>query len=91
MAGPYQPRLSQYPKSRPKKHIRRFQSSWFNSFPSWLEYSPIKDVAFCLPCYFFNIPSAHPICNAYIVNGFNVWRRLKMGKIVPSLIMWEMI
>lgn len=44
MAGPYQPRLSEYPKSGPEKHRRRFQSSW-----------------------------------------------LKMGKIVPSLIMWERI
>ncbi|XP_052295941.1 uncharacterized protein LOC107178787 isoform X4 [Citrus sinensis] len=80
MAGPYQPRLSEYPKSGPEKHRRRFQSSWFDSFPSWLEYSPIKDAAFCLPCYLFNTPSAHPKCKAYTVNGFNVWRKVKDGK-----------
>ncbi|KAH9697196.1 TTF-type domain-containing protein [Citrus sinensis] len=79
MAGPYQPRLSEYPKSGPEKHLRCFQSSWFDSFPSWLEYSPIKDAAFCLPCYLFNTPSAHPKCNAYTVNGFNVWRKVKDG------------
>ncbi|KAH9647563.1 TTF-type domain-containing protein [Citrus sinensis] len=80
MAGPYQPRISEYPKSGPEKHRRRFQSSWFDSFPSWLEYSPIKDAAFCLPCYLFNTPSAHPKCKAYTVNGFNVWRKVKDGK-----------
>ncbi|KAL9410696.1 hypothetical protein AB3S75_044466 [Citrus x aurantiifolia] len=80
MAGPYQPRLSEYPKSGPEKHRRRFQSSWFDSFPSWLEYSPIKDAAFCLPCYLFNTPSAHPKCKAYTVNGFNIWRKVKDGK-----------
>ncbi|XP_024042864.1 zinc finger MYM-type protein 1 [Citrus clementina] len=85
MAGPYQPRLSEYPKSGPEKYLRRFQSSWFDSFPSWLEYSPIKDAAFCLPCYLFNTPFAHPKYNAYTVNGFNVWRNVKDGKICAFL------
>ncbi|KAH9747461.1 DUF4371 domain-containing protein [Citrus sinensis] len=49
MSGPYQPRLPEYPKSGSEKHPRRFQSLWFDSFPSWLEYSPTKDAAFCLP------------------------------------------
>ena len=71
MVGPYQPRLSKYPKYGLEKHPRRFQSSWFDSFPSRLEYSPVNDAVFCLPCYLFNTPSAYPKCNAYIVNGFN--------------------
>lgn len=51
-AGPYQIILSKYPKSK-EKHPRSFQSSWFKLFPSWLEYSPEKDAAFCLPYYLF--------------------------------------
>ncbi|ESR33438.1 hypothetical protein CICLE_v10006921mg, partial [Citrus x clementina] len=85
MVGPYQPRLSKYPKYGPEKHPRRFQSSWFNSFPSWLEYSPIKDAAFCPPCYLFNTQSAHPKCDAYTINGFNGWRKVKDGKICAFL------
>ncbi|ESR55520.1 hypothetical protein CICLE_v10024402mg, partial [Citrus x clementina] len=42
MSGPYQPRLPEYPKSGSEKHPRRFQSLWFDSFPSWLAYSPTK-------------------------------------------------
>ena len=51
--GPYQPILSKYPKSGPVTHSRSFQHSWFKLFPSWLEYSPEKDVTFCLPCFLF--------------------------------------
>ncbi|XP_028062902.1 uncharacterized protein LOC114266213 [Camellia sinensis] len=45
-AGPYQPILLKYPKSRSTTHLRSFQPSWFKLFPSWLEYSPSKDQAF---------------------------------------------
>ncbi|ESR61733.1 hypothetical protein CICLE_v10018151mg, partial [Citrus x clementina] len=54
-----------------EKHPRRFQSTWFDSFPSWLEYSPTKDAAFCLPCYLFNTPFAQSKYTTYIVDGFN--------------------
>jgi len=47
IAGPCQPYLSEssYPFSK-EKHSRRFQSSWFKEFSSWLEYSPHIDVDF---------------------------------------------
>ena len=54
MAGPFQPILHKYPLSGDKNHARRFQSSWFNKFPTWLEYSPTKDAAFCLHCFVFS-------------------------------------
>ncbi|KAL4281097.1 hypothetical protein GQ457_03G018700 [Hibiscus cannabinus] len=50
-AGPYQIHLSRYPFSQEKHHMW-FQYSWFAQLSSWLEYSPTKDVAYCLPCYF---------------------------------------
>ncbi|CAN6571081.1 unnamed protein product [Malus baccata var. baccata] len=32
---------------------RRFNPAWFDDFPTWLEYSVEKYVAFCLCCYLF--------------------------------------
>ena len=55
--GPFQPHLQEYEKSGLEGHLCRFQYTWFKLFPSWLEYSPTKDVAFCLPCFLFNRPS----------------------------------
>ncbi|KAG7943871.1 hypothetical protein I3843_15G068000 [Carya illinoinensis] len=56
--GPYQIRLSKYPFSGSEKHPRRFQASWFVQFGSWLEYSPSKDAAYCLPCYLFTMKTS---------------------------------
>lgn len=72
-------------------HPLHFQSSWFDSFPFWLEYSPLKDAAFYLSCFLFKTPSKQSNCTAYTVDGFNCWRKVKNGRIVPSLIMGEMI
>ena len=53
-AGPYQFLMDNYPLSGKTDHQRRFQPDWFKVFPNWLEYSPAKDAAFCLPCFLFN-------------------------------------
>jgi hypothetical protein len=66
----FQPTLSAYKKSGPEKHRRSFQESWYNLFPKWLEYSPAKDAAFCLPCFLFHKPSGNPGKNAFTVDGF---------------------
>jgi len=59
--GPYQMRLENYPLSGKDDHPRRFQYTWFSLFPSWLEYSPLKDATYCLPCYLFSKkPSGRP-------------------------------
>jgi hypothetical protein len=55
-AGPYRwvpSSSSEYPFSDNEKNRRRFQSSWYTIF-DWLEYSSVKDVAYCLPCYIFS-------------------------------------
>lgn len=31
---------------------RKFKENWYEEF-SWLEYSPVKDAAFCFPCRMF--------------------------------------
>jgi hypothetical protein len=56
-AGPYRPSVSNYPKPGKQNHFRSFQPSWYNLFPSWLEYSREKDTTFCLPYFLFNKPS----------------------------------
>ena len=37
-----------YPLSGIENHPRWFQHTWFSMFPSWLEYSSLEDVAYCL-------------------------------------------
>ncbi|KAK1402397.1 Zinc finger MYM-type protein [Heracleum sosnowskyi] len=46
--GPYQPKP---PPNQTFKvtNKQRFVTAWYKLFPNWLEYSPIKDHAFCPP------------------------------------------
>jgi len=52
--GSYQMHLENYLLSGKDHYPRRFQNTWFNLFSLWLEYSPLKDVAYCLSCYLFS-------------------------------------
>ena len=56
--GPYQPRFKKFKKF---EKGRSFQGSWYEDdrFKPWLEYSPKKDSAFCLPCFLFHKPTRH--------------------------------
>jgi len=66
--GPYQMHLKNYPLSGKDDHPRRFQYTWFSLFPSWLEYLPLKDATYCLPCYLFSKkPSERPDSDVFIV------------------------
>ncbi|XP_059627110.1 uncharacterized protein LOC132269904 [Cornus florida] len=79
-AKAYQIPLSEYPLSGSEKHPRRFQSSWFKLFPTWLEYSPSKDAAFCLPCFLFGAkPTGCPRTNAFTSEGFRSWKKVNDG------------
>jgi hypothetical protein len=61
------------------KNHRRFQSSWNKMF-NWLEYSPIKDAAYCLPCYLFGKkPTGRPGANAFTIEGFRNWKKVNDG------------
>lgn len=79
-AGPYHVVLSKYPASGPEDHPRRFQSSWYVKFSSWLEYSPSKDAAFCLPCFLFVMPNGRPASTTFTVHGFRNWKKVNDGK-----------
>ncbi|XP_061372803.1 uncharacterized protein LOC133315239 [Gastrolobium bilobum] len=80
--GPFQCNLQNYPFSGPERNRRHFCSSWFDLFPSWLEYSPSKDAAFCLPCYLFSKPggSGRVGLNTFVVEGFRNWKKVNEGE-----------
>ncbi|KAL4639681.1 hypothetical protein ACB092_03G235900 [Castanea dentata] len=77
--GPYQPRFKKFLKS---KKGRSFQGSWYEDdrFKPWLEYSPKKDAAFCLLCFLFHKPTGHDGQNAFTVNGFKNWKKVRNGE-----------
>ncbi|XP_004488955.2 uncharacterized protein [Cicer arietinum] len=84
--GPYQINLKEYPLSGNEVHPRRFQYAWFNIFSSWLEYSPSKDAAYCLPCYLFSKrPTGRPGSDVFIGTGFRNWKKVKNGKFCAFL------
>ncbi|XP_016195632.1 uncharacterized protein LOC107636648 [Arachis ipaensis] len=76
-AGPNQPILDNYPFSSDTSRHRRFQASWFELYPSWLEYSIEDDAVYYLPCYLFAIESSiNTGSNAFIENDFRNWKKL---------------
>ena len=62
--GPFWYTSDKYPSTN-ENHPRSFCSSWFDMFPSWSEYSPKKDVVYCLVCYLTSKPTAHD--NPFVV------------------------
>ncbi|KAH9768364.1 TTF-type domain-containing protein [Citrus sinensis] len=83
--GPYQPKLRDYPLTNDGMQERRFQYHWFKKFP-WLEYSEVKDSAFCFPCFLFDeIPSNNP---KFVIEGFSSWKRVNNGKQKSPFLHW---
>ena len=83
--GAFQPKLhkDQYPHTDYKSQHRRFQASWFNSWP-WLEYSVSKDAAFCFPCYLFESDTSAQ--HTFTIDGFRNWKRVNDNERCPLLI-----
>ncbi|XP_012833666.1 PREDICTED: zinc finger MYM-type protein 1-like [Erythranthe guttata] len=79
--GPYQFYLPEYPYSGNEGNRRRFQYAWFSKFPAWLEYSPTKDAAYCLPCFIFaSETNVRFGANTFMVEGFRNWKKVNEGK-----------
>nr|QIA97944.1 hypothetical protein AP_R.00g000410-v1.0.a3 [Amaranthus palmeri] len=77
---PYQPILQSYPFDKlDSKTRRRFQSSWFDSFKDWLEYSPAQDAAFCLKCYLCS-EKPNPRTDTFTRKGYKNWKKVNDGK-----------
>lgn len=68
-----QKKLKTYPKNRDN---RCFNPSWFNLY-SWLEYSPLKDAAFCYACRHHGKGAE----TSFTSTGFSNWKcALSKGK-----------
>ena len=63
--GSYQMHPENYSLSGKNDHPTRFQYTWFNLFPSWLEYSPLKDATYCLMCYLFSKNQANDLTQMF--------------------------
>ena len=69
--GSHQPKNIDYPYNDDTHH-RWFQPSWFKSHKDWLEYSPLTDAIYCLPCNLFSKkPIGRPGSDVFISTGFN--------------------
>ncbi|KAL0012916.1 hypothetical protein SO802_008024 [Lithocarpus litseifolius] len=79
--GPYQPKLDEYKKTKFGRHSRKFKHSWFaiKEFSTWLEYSPSKDAAFCLPCLLFDKPTGNSGSHVFTKDGFRNWKKVNDG------------
>ncbi|XP_071933861.1 uncharacterized protein [Coffea arabica] len=56
-----------------------FVALGFELFPSWLEYSPSIDATFCLSCYLFSKPNGRVQLSAFVLGGFNNWKKVNNG------------
>jgi Domain of unknown function (DUF4371)/hAT family C-terminal dimerisation region len=79
--APVQPRLPQasYPQSVFGKYPRRFNPLWFNG-REWLEYSCIRDAAFCFACNKFYGLGGHKIHQSefeatWTMKGYKNWKK----------------
>jgi hypothetical protein len=46
----------------------------------WLEYSEVKDVAYCLPCFLFGkMPKWWFGGNTFTIEGFHNWKKVNNG------------
>ncbi|GJS50093.1 zinc finger MYM-type protein 1-like protein [Tanacetum coccineum] len=79
--GPFQIHLKTYLAKGSPMRPRRFQYSWFDIFPNWLEYSPTRNAAYCFVCYLFSdSPNVRNGSDAFIVKGFDNWKKVNDGK-----------
>ncbi|XP_028113908.1 zinc finger MYM-type protein 1-like [Camellia sinensis] len=74
--GSYQPNNHPFEE----KNGHRFLASWNKLFPDWLEYSPTKHCAFCLPCYLFTKPNGRTTSSAFISDEFSSWKKVNSEK-----------
>ncbi|XP_021762668.1 zinc finger MYM-type protein 1-like [Chenopodium quinoa] len=72
---PCQPKDHVFPQTLfgPNKK-RRFCVKWFDTWPTWLEYSVEKDAAFCFICYLFKDGNTAGV-DAFVNGGFRSWNR----------------
>ena len=76
LRGPRQPRQHNFPQKDFPGLLRRFNPSWFDKYGTWLEYSILKDAAFCLYCYLFKSDIGDQGGeDAFVGVGFTNWKK----------------
>ncbi|ESR44381.1 hypothetical protein CICLE_v10013598mg [Citrus x clementina] len=74
--GPCQPKTHNFPLRHFGKQSRRFNSSWFDKYGNWLEYSIAKDATFCLCCYLFKPEIGEQAGGeSFTKHGFTNWKK----------------
>ena len=73
--------LNQMSTTKFGRHYHKFKPSWFaiEEFSPWLEYSPSKDVAFCLPCFLFDKPTRNSGSHVFTKDGFRNQKKVNDG------------
>lgn len=71
--GPCQPRIHAFPSTRMGNKDRRFCVSWYDEYPTWLEYSVAKDAVFCFYCYLFSSSDC-----SFLNDGFSNWKKKEL-------------
>lgn len=73
MLGPHQPKLNFYPK----RETYRFNPSWYAEYPH-LEYSTVKDAAYCFVCCLFPDVAGRQKSKGYWNEiGVTGWKKMK--------------
>ncbi|XP_024042885.1 zinc finger MYM-type protein 1-like [Citrus clementina] len=79
--GPFQPQSHDFPTRLLGEKSRRFVRSWFDNYLDWLEYSIVKDAAFCLYCYVFREENgSQGVGPCFTGEGFRNWKKKEMSR-----------
>ena len=74
--GPCQLRGHEFPYTMIGGKSRRFNTTWFDQYGGWLEYSVKADKVFCLCCYLFRDHFGRQGgSDAFVVDGFHNWKK----------------
>lgn len=70
---PMQPSLASFPTHQIANRLRSFKASWYANHP-WLEYSAMKDAAYCFCCRHFPQPNKASE-TAFVSSGYRQWKK----------------
>ena len=83
--GACQPFNHDFPWKELGKTMRCFNPAWFKEH-KWLEYSILKDVAYCLYCDLFKWDIENQVRgDAFVIEGFSNWKRKRRLKVMWGL------
>src|ERR1051325_10765578 len=75
LKGPMQPDIQSFPRTPFGSVSRAFNKSWYKNY-TWLEYSEIKDAAYCFYCFLFKKPgrAEHFGFEVFTKSGYQDWK-----------------